>query len=86
MPFCTYILYSEKLTGYYIGYTSLTPQERLSQHLKEHIGHTNKARDWILVHTEYFDLKSQAMAREKQLKSWKSKERIRGLIDRTNFS
>ncbi len=64
MTFCTSILYSDKLTGYYIGYTSLTPQERLSQHLKEHSGHTNKAKDWMLVHTEYFDLKSDAMARE----------------------
>ena len=86
MPFCTYIHYSEKLTGYYIGYTGFSPQERLAQHLKEHIGHTNKAKDWILVYSEYFNSKSEAMAREKQLKMWKSKERIRQLIERSETS
>lgn len=86
MPFCTYILYSEKLFGYYIGYTTLTAEERLAQHLKEHKGHTNKAKDWVLVYTEIFASKQEAMARERQFKGWKSKERIKELIQRNNSS
>ncbi len=78
--FYTYILYSEKLKGYYIGFTSTSPQLRLVKHLLATKGHTAKAKDWVLVHIESFDTKQAAMAREKELKSWKSKERIINLI------
>jgi putative endonuclease len=78
--FYTYILYSEKLEGYYIGFTSTSPQLRLVKHLQATKGHTAKAKDWVLVHTESFETKQEAMAREKELKSWKSKERIIRLL------
>ena len=78
--FYTYILYSEKLKGYYIGFTSTNPQLRLVKHLQATKGHTAKAKDWVVVHIESFVTKQAAMAREKELKSWKSKERIFKLI------
>ena len=83
MPFYTYILFSEKLDGYYIGYTSLLPEERLRMHLISKSGHTSKAKDWNIVYKESFYTKSEAMLRERQLKGWKSKVRIKELIDRS---
>jgi len=37
--------------------------------------------DWIIVYSETFPGKSEAMAREKQLKGWKSRKAIEGLFD-----
>ena len=53
---------------------------RLQKHLGNHSGYTAKAKDWKIVFTEQYDNKSDALAREQQLKSWKNKERIKKLI------
>ncbi|MBL7738146.1 MAG: GIY-YIG nuclease family protein [Chitinophagaceae bacterium] len=79
MAFYVYILYAASLDSYYIG-SSQNPEERLRKHLSNHNGYTAKAKDWIIVYTELFDLKSLALIREKQLKGWKNKNRIRELI------
>ena len=36
--------------------------------------------DWLLVHNEKFDDKSQAIKRERQIKKWKSRKMIEELI------
>jgi putative endonuclease len=82
--FITYILYSENLDGFYIGFTGDTLANRVRKHLSDHRGHTAKAKDWKIVYSEFFDTKSKAMQREKQLKSWKNKERIRQLIHKSS--
>jgi predicted GIY-YIG superfamily endonuclease len=67
----------------YIGHTEdLT--RRLEQHNspegKGHLGkYTHKNGPWILLGTEGFATRSEAMLREKQLKSWKSPGKIRAL-------
>jgi putative endonuclease len=81
--FHLYILYSQKLDGYYIGFTGQTIEHRLQKHLSAKKGHTCKAKDWVIAHSESFETKKEAMAREKQLKSWKSKLRIKQLISKT---
>jgi putative endonuclease len=53
---------------------------RLQKHLGTHSGYTAKAKDWKIVFTQQFLTKSDALARELQLKSWKNKERIKQLI------
>lgn len=78
--FYTYILYSEKQKGYYIGFTTTSPEMRLKKHLLSTTGHTAKAKDWILVYVETFETKQAAMLREKEIKGWKSKDRINKLI------
>ena len=76
-----YILYSSSLDSYYIGSTTQPVKERLRRHLSDHNGFTAKAKDWIVVYSEEFADKSSALSREKQIKSWKSKSKIKDLID-----
>ena len=78
-----YILFSETLNKYYIGSTVCLPEERLKKHLSDHKGYTGKAKDWKVVFTEEFPDKHQALIREKQIKSWKSRKIIEKLISGT---
>ncbi len=74
-----YILYSKQLNSYYIGHTD-NLEERLRRHLSNHTGYTSRAKDWEIAYTEEYGSKSEAYARERELKSWKSKKRIEKLI------
>ncbi len=47
-----YILYSEEVGQYYIGYTSESLQERLRIHLSHHSEFTSKTKDWLVVYYE----------------------------------
>jgi len=76
-----YILYSSSSDRYYIGSTTQPIEERLRRHLTNHNGFTTKAKDWIVVYSEEFADKSSALSREKQIKSWKIKSKIKDLID-----
>ena len=79
--FKCYILYSESLDKYYIGHTGENLDERLRKHLSNHSGFTSKAKDWSILYFENFEEKSLAYQRELQIKSWKSKIKIRKLIE-----
>ncbi len=76
-----YIIYSQVLDKYYVGHTTSLPEERLKKHLQKHKGFTSTANDWKIAYIEAFAKKSDAYARERQIKSWKSKENIRALIE-----
>ncbi len=69
--FTVYILYSENHNKIYIGYTSNIEQRLLSHNELGTKGYTLRYRPWKLIYTESFLLKSDAMKREKQLKSAK---------------
>ena len=75
-----YILYSSELDKFYIGSTSMTVEERLKKHNKNHKGFTGNANDWIIVYVEVFTTKDLAMRREKEIKKWKSKNAIMQMI------
>ncbi|WKK82104.2 GIY-YIG nuclease family protein [Marivirga arenosa] len=75
-----YIVYSPTLDKYYTGYTCDKLLERLRKHNSNHKGYTGKAKDWKIVYTEVFSSKELAYARERQIKSWKSRKRIESLI------
>ena len=75
-----YILYSPSLDKYYVGHTTVLPQERLRRHLTHHDGFTAKGKDWVLVYEEAFEDKSAAYAREREIKNWKSRKRMEALI------
>ena len=77
----TYILYSETLDKFYIGHTCENLDERLRKHLSNHKGFTAKIKDWKIVYFEILENKSLAYKRELEIKSWKSKTKIKKLID-----
>ncbi len=78
-----YILHSDLLHKYYIGSTEGHVEDRLRRHLTDHDGFTGHARDWKVVYQEVFPDKHQALLREKQIKSWKSRIMIEALISRS---
>jgi len=74
-----YIIYSAKLDQYYIGHTSQL-SERIKKHNTNHKGFTGRANDWKIVYSEEYISKSLAYAREREVKTWKSRERIEKLL------
>jgi putative endonuclease len=81
--FTVYILYSTVIDKYYVGYTGDELPVRLKKHLSKHRGFTNRAKDWTIVYTEIYANKPVAAKREKEIKKWKSKEKIQQLIGST---
>ena len=79
MPFIVYILYSSTKDKFYIGFTS-DLEERIIRHNQKSKGFTGNTNDWKIVYTETYTTKSEALSREKQIKSWKSKIKIQELI------
>ncbi|MHA7101256.1 GIY-YIG nuclease family protein [Roseivirga pacifica] len=76
----TYILQSEKDGSFYIGY-SKNPEQRLIKHNTSNKGYTSKKQPWILVYTECFETKTEALKRENFVKAQKSREFIIKLIN-----
>ena len=78
-----YILESESTGRYYIGQTD-NLERRVSEHNDP--GYTGSRTTkrfkgpWKLVYSEEFETRPEAMSRERKIKSWKSREAIRGLI------
>ena len=66
---------------FYIGHTGENPDERVRKHLSNHKGFTGKAKDWTIVYFETFPDKKAANKRELEIKSWKSKTKIKELIN-----
>jgi len=81
MPYLTYILYSPSQDKFYIGSTADLMEERIRRHNSNHSGFTGRTNDWHLVYKEEFTDKSMALKREKEIKAWKSKKRIKALIN-----
>jgi putative endonuclease len=79
MQYFVYILYSSKLEKYYIGSTS-DLDDRLKKHNHIHKGYTATGQPWVIVYSEEYENKSEALLREKKLKAWKNRERIESLI------
>ena len=77
--FYCYILYSEKLDKYYIGSTS-SIQGRLQRHNTSNKGFTSTGKPWVLKYFEAFESKHDAIKRKLQLKSWKDRSKLVGLI------
>lgn len=77
--YSVYILYSEKLDKFYIGF-SANISDRLLKHNRSNKGFTATGKPWLLMYSESFSTKKEAMAREQQLKNWKNPERLRSLI------
>ena len=73
--FYVYIIYSPSLDKYYIGQTE-NIESRLFRHLNSGNKSTKKAKDWVLKHFEIFNSRSEAIKRELEIKSKKSRKYI----------
>ena len=80
--FYVYILHSKILNRYYIGSTQ-DITKRLEKHLSNHKGYTSRAKDWLVVYSESYHSKNEALHRELKIKSWKSKKMIEKLIGKS---
>ncbi|MCH8306307.1 MAG: GIY-YIG nuclease family protein [Candidatus Marinimicrobia bacterium] len=74
-----YVLYSEKIDRLYIGQTK-DLDRRLREHFEGDSFYTKRADDWKHFHTEEIETRSQAMKREKQLKSARGRDYLRKLL------
>ena len=74
-----YILYSERLDHYYVGYTN-DLERRLSEHNRRKGKYTDRGIPWTLVYTEDYETKSDAEKREAYIKGRKSRLYIESLI------
>lgn len=75
----TYILFSKSKNKFYIGVTA-NLNERIRKHNSNHKGFTGGSGDWELHYHESFDLKTDALKREKTIKSWKSRIKVLELV------
>ncbi|MCH8068390.1 MAG: GIY-YIG nuclease family protein [Candidatus Marinimicrobia bacterium] len=80
MSYTVYALHSPTHNKIYIGFTSDILGRMDSHNELATKGWTIKYRPWFVVHTEEFETKSEALKREKQLKSQKGREFIWSLI------
>ena len=78
-----YIIYSKRADIFYTGYSGEL-QERIRKHNSNHKGFTGRFNDWKLVYSEKFKTKSEAYARERQVKKWKNRDRIVKLITKSS--
>lgn len=79
MNFVTYILYSSKIDKYYVGSTE-DIEVRLKNHNAGISKFTSRGIPWILVYQEVFETRSQALAREREIKNKKSRKYIEFII------
>src|SRR5690606_15129774 len=81
IPAMVFIVYLENLDRYYIGNTKDGMKERLRRHNSNHKGFTGKDSDWAIVYSEKHGSKKDGYAREREVKSWKSRAKIEKLIE-----
>ena len=78
--FTVYVLYSKDYNKIYVGFTSDLEQRLLSHNELGKKGWTIKFRPWQLIYEEEYSEKSDAMKREKQLKTATGRNFIWSLI------
>ncbi|WP_264550763.1 GIY-YIG nuclease family protein [Flavobacterium sp. N2038] len=78
--FVVYILYSKRFKKTYTGFTSNLIERFKSHNFLETKGYTPKFRPWIVIHVEFFNSKTEAMKREKYLKTGIGREFIKNFV------
>ena len=79
--FTVYVLYSKDYNKIYVGFTSDLEQRLLSHNELGKKGWTIKFRPWQLIYKEEYSEKSEAMLREKQLKTATGRSFIWSIIN-----
>ena len=83
--FWFYILFSTRIQKTYVGFTSNLELRIASHNEFGKKDWASKHRPWTLIHSEIFDSKTEAMAREKFLKSGKGRVWIKELLTSKNI-
>ncbi len=78
MNFTVYIILCSE-GRYYIGYTS-NLEMRIKQHNNKESCWTSRYNDWRLVYTESYKTKTDALKREKYLKSLKNGNEFKKIL------
>jgi putative endonuclease len=81
MKYFVYILFSEKLSKYYVGHTN-DIERRLYEHNIGHEKFTRTGTPWKLVYSRTFASKSEARQEELRIKNRKNKKYIENLINK----
>lgn len=76
--YCVYILKSKQNNQYYVGYAN-DFDIRLKLHNTNKVPSTKNLGPWGVFHTEQFQTEREAVKRERQIKSWKSRKAIERL-------
>ena len=82
LPFCVYVLISEKDDNFYVGYTT-DLSRRLDEHFQGRNTSTAPRRPFILVHCEYYLAKADAERRETYLKTAKGRRVLRLMLQKS---
>ena len=77
--YCTYIIQSQKNGKYYTG-SCHDIEKRIERHNAGATPSTKSGRPWNLVYSESFENNSDALKREREIKSKKSRKYIEFLI------
>jgi len=75
--FVVYILYSKSARKCYTGMTSDLITRFHFHNFKSTKGYTLKYRPWLVIHVEFFRVKTEALSREKELKSGIGREWVK---------
>ena len=78
--YTVYCLYSQKHDKIYIGFTQNLIQRFYSHNTMSHKGWTVKYRPWVVIYTEVHQSKTTAMKREKTLKTYRGRLKMREII------
>ena len=78
--FVVYVLNNDLHQKIYIGFTSDIEARLIAHNHPANKGWTKKFQPWKLIYSEHFETKTEAMIREKQLKSQKGREFIKNEI------
>lgn len=78
--YTVYVLFSAQYEKIYIGFTLNMEQRFLSHNKMGKKGWTVQYRHWHILYTEQYDGKSEALLREKFLKSGKGREWIKDAL------
>ena len=78
--YSAYILYSPSVNSYYIGHTQKLQDRIENYHNAGRSLFTKRGIPWKLVYSESFVNRAQAMEREREIKSRKSRRYIERLV------
>jgi putative endonuclease len=79
MAYMVYILQSDRDGSFYIGHTARL-EERLRRHNEGRSPYSKAKIPWRVIYEEDYLTRSQAMKRERELKSKKSRAYIKQLV------
>lgn len=79
MGFTVYILYSALRNRYYTG-SSADPYARLKEHNFGRVRSTKNGRPWKLVYIGKYSTRTEAIQRERKIKSYKHGEAFKRLL------